>query len=120
MKLTTEIRKYKAGIARHQLIFKKYGSVDIPLYAQDLENGKCVWKEILNNGVFEENSIFKKELIYTNGRFYCNNLINFYLKRQDPFGLYGLLNKTFPNDRIGSVDETIILNNIIETIQDIC
>lgn len=98
---------------------RKYSDSLIPMYCQDSYNGKCLWRNILQDD--EHNlSSEKDEYIFTNGRFYTKNIFNFYLKRQDPFGYYNLRSDVFPADSFGNLDETQIINNIIQKSNDIC
>lgn len=103
-----------SGITINDYYIGKYSSENIPSYAQDQYNGLCLWRDIEN---LSEND---KELIFTNGRFYINKLFNIYLKRQDPFGYYGLRNNSFPSDVFGENTEDIILNNKYNGINTIC
>jgi hypothetical protein len=83
-------------------------------------DGRVFWREIQAEGTFDENSTFKKEHPFTNGRFYINNNINLYLRRQDPFGDYGLLATTFPADLYGDVNDELVNDNIYKTIDPTC
>lgn len=94
----------------------RYIDNETPLYAQDLGNGKCVYREILNNGVYSDNSELKEEFVFTNNRFYVNKNFNFYLKRQDPFNNFYLNNNIDLYDGVfGDSIETLTTstNNII-------
>lgn len=103
-------------------VIRKYSSSDIPLYAQDMYNGNCQWREILKEGVFNNESILKSELTFTNGRLYGSTNINFYLRRQDPFGYYGLRVNPFifPGDEFGNKVNSEISNNRVQRPNDIC
>lgn len=92
----------------NNITIRKYNN-NTPLYCQDSYNGMCLWREFIKN-----------ENIFTNGRFYISENYNFFLKRQDPFGQYNLRNDTFPSDLYGEQMKIEILNNIIETPNDIC
>lgn len=101
-------------------VIRKYKSSDIPLYAQDLNNGKCLWRNILREGVFDAESIRKNELVFTNDSLYITEQFNFNLKRQDPFGYYNLRNDIFPNDLVGIKTNNDIINNKVNNINQIC
>ncbi len=109
-----------SGITINDYIIRKYSSSSIPLYCQDMYNGSCLWREILKEGIFDTESILVKENTFTNGRLYSSNFINFYLKRQDPFGDYGLRTNTFPSDLFGNSVESKIINNVVNAINTIC
>lgn len=58
---------------------------NIPEYAKMLKDGSCKyrWREILQNG--SDNNTDIETYPFTNGAFYINRRINFYLRRQDPY-----------------------------------
>lgn len=101
-------------------VFRKFTDDSIPLYCQDNYNNTCTWRDFLKNGIIDDESELKEELVYTNGSLYLNKNIIFYLKRQDPFGNYGLRSDTFPSNSFGVRDKTNISNVIINKINDIC
>ena len=61
-----------------------------PTYANLCEGiRKFVWREILPpSQMMQDDELY--DLPFTNGRFYIEKNINFFLKRQDPIGKYGL------------------------------
>lgn len=64
---------------------------DIPDYAYYLNDGtgKYVWRELVKDTELgTESDIYNRT--YANGAVYINSNINFYLRRQDPYGIYGL------------------------------
>jgi hypothetical protein len=97
------MRKYK--------LFK-LDNLDIPSYAHVIKDGTCrlIWRDVINNGM---NSSDKSIEIYpfTNGAFYINKQINLYVRRQDPFGIYGLYSK---DDIIGNEMEIEKENNYVK------
>ena len=59
-------------------------SANTPEYAKIVKDGSCAyyWRNILSNGIEQNDSnIFP----FTNGAFYVNRQINFFLRRQDPY-----------------------------------
>ena len=59
-------------------------SAGTPEYAKIVKDGSCTyyWRNILSNGIEQNDSnIFP----FTNGAFYVNRQINFFLRRQDPY-----------------------------------
>lgn len=62
-------------------------SPDTPSYARMIKDGSCrfAWRNVVSNGI--ENDI--KTYPFTNGAFYIQRQINFYLRRQDPDGSNG-------------------------------
>ena len=62
---------------------------DIPFYAVKVGANTYLWREILKPGNDKVQDL--EEYIFSNKSFYVNKNINFYLRRQDPNGLYGLL-----------------------------
>ena len=89
-----ESEEYNAEIASKDLLnFKlfKIDNLNIPSYPKILKDGTCrfIWREIINNGM-ENGSKTIEEYPFTNGAFYINKRIDLYLRRQDPYDLYGL------------------------------
>lgn len=80
---------------------------DIPRYAQRINYNRFLWREILKNG--DNNTTELSEYPYTNNAFYITQDINFYLKRQDPFGEKGIftgdIEESFPQDIKGESQE---------------
>lgn len=62
----------------------------IPSYANNLRDGtgRYVWRDVYSVG--ENPNINLEEYPFTNGAFYIQKNINFFLLRQDPFGKSGL------------------------------
>ena len=71
----------------------KVGNLEIPSYAKILKDGTCryVWRDIINNG-FNPTVSSVEEYPFTNGAFYINKRIDIYVRRQDPYNMYGLYN----------------------------
>jgi hypothetical protein len=86
--------------------------VDIPDYAEDLGDGRIIWRDLLDIG-YNDVNINVLDYPFVNGVHYIHDLFNFQLKRQDPFSEYGLYYKTFPRDGLGSMmgDKVIIKTN---------
>lgn len=80
-------------------------NVEIPDYATYIGGNQYLWRNLVNIG--DINSTELDNFVFANGYFYLTNRINFYLKRQDPFGTNGLyfdgdnLYPCFPNDPSG-------------------
>ena len=69
-----------------------YSEATIPEYAVYLPNShKFVWRDILKPSELDSDSDLYN-MPFTNGRHYIEQNINFFLRRQDPEGKYGLLN----------------------------
>ena len=101
--------------------FKQYYSDLIPSYGEDMNNGRILWRNILPEGVFDTESVFTTEIQFTNGRLYLNQPINLYVRRQDPFGDYGLKGRTFPSDLYGdSSTNDVLINNRFSNPDEIC
>jgi hypothetical protein len=62
----------------------------VPLYARfSLNSRKFSWKMLIDPSKLSKNDdLF--DTTFTNGRFYIHKNVNFFLKRQDPDGKYGL------------------------------
>lgn len=74
---------------------------EIPDYAVNVGKNTYLWRDI--DLIGSVNSESDEELIFTNGCFYLTPNINFYLKRQDPNGVFGMQNEDeFPTDIPGN------------------
>ena len=72
-------------------IYKAYWSPNnVPFYAKLLPNKrKFTWRKLLNQSELKNvNPLY--DTTFSNGRLYIEKNINFFLRRQDPFGQYGL------------------------------
>lgn len=68
----------------------------VPLYASYIEKEqRFVWRDILAPSEVDSDNPLS-ELMFTNGANYIHTNINFFLKRQDPFAKYGLLEPVAP------------------------
>ena len=86
-----------------------------PNTAYDLNNpsGKYVWRDFLSNSKITRTSELY-DSVFTNGAIYLHKDINFYLKRQDPYGDYGLLPSNYEGLLTGCLhyaDMEIVGNN---------
>lgn len=70
----------------------------VPSYAQIADDGTGTirWREIYQNG-FEDTSEAIEEYPFTNNRLYVHKKINIFVRRQDPFGDFGLVDETSAN-----------------------
>lgn len=79
---------------------------EIPSYATNIGDNQFIWRDFVRIGDNMAKNLPNQ--VFANGYFYIPNMINFYLKRQDPFGVNGLYfdgeNKypVFPNDPSGN------------------
>ena len=76
----------------------------VPYYAKLIKDGSCrfYWREVISNGIEEGDS---KVYPFTNGAFYINKNINFYLKRQDP-----LKEKMYSSVQFGYIPNGKVVN----------
>ena len=87
-----------------KLVLRRKNS-DIPDYATYIGGNQYLWRDIINIGDTRATTI--DDYIFANGYFYVTQSINFFLKRQDPFGNSGLYfdgedkYPFFPNDPSG-------------------
>ena len=63
------------------VLLKKHENT--PDYAKLIKDGSCryCWREVVSNGVENDKNVFP----FTNGAFYINRRIDFFLRRQDPW-----------------------------------
>lgn len=75
---------------------------EIPNYAVKVGENKFLWRNVLRVG--DKDATNLPEYVFSNGHFYINKVVNFFLKRQDPDGKSGLYSKNiFPNDVYGNI-----------------
>lgn len=72
----------------HPKYILRLKNIDIPNYAYSLGGNIYLWRDVLKIG--DSNTETLKEHPFANGHFYINKEINFFLRRQDPFGYNGL------------------------------
>lgn len=100
--------KFDDDISYPKLVLRRKNK-DIPDYASYIGGNNYVWRNIINIGDSFARDI--PDYIFANGYFYVTNRINFYLKRQDPFGNNGLYfdgedkYPYFPNDPYGTIQK---------------
>jgi hypothetical protein len=77
--------------ARNYKLFKM-DNLGCPNYARVLRDGtyRIIWRDVINNGVDENNNGGIEVYPFTNGAFYINRRVDIYVRRQDPYGFYGL------------------------------
>jgi hypothetical protein len=84
-------------------------NADIPDYATYIGGNRYLWRNLVNIGDVDATEL--PNYVFANGYFYITSRINFYLKRQDPFGTNGLYfdgdttYPCFPNDPSGNKQE---------------
>lgn len=82
---------------------------DIPDYATYIGGNRYIWRNLLNIGDNRVQDL--PDYIFANGYFYVTQSINFFLKRQDPYGNRGLYYDgedkypIFPNDPSGNIQK---------------
>ena len=89
----------------------------IPNYSEDLGDGRFLWRDLLPIGFNDA----KEEILdypFTNGCHYIYQNYCFALKRQDPFGLFGLYYYKFPADPLG--DSMATNFKLINSSNDVC
>lgn len=75
---------------------------EIPFYAYKVDSNLYMWRDLLTVGDKDVTNL--EEYPFANGHFYINKDINFFLKRQDPFGDNGIYSEELiPNDVAGNV-----------------
>jgi hypothetical protein len=73
----------------------KLDNMNIPDYATLLKDGTCryIWRDVINNGI-EGGDKNLEEFPFTNGAFYVNKRVDLYLRRQDPYAVYGMYSES--------------------------
>ena len=98
------------NITRYKLF--KADNLNIPSYAHVIKDGTCrfIWRDVINNGINTSDKSIET-YPFTNGAFYVNKKIDLYVRRQDPFGIYGLYSE---DDVIGREMEIEKENNYVK------
>lgn len=116
----TDMTQYK--------FFKK--NTEIPYYAYRINDGsgRYLWRDLLKKSEIPYNSDLYN-IVFTNNAFYIQTNINFYLKRQDPYGYYGLKyvegktgteNSLVDLDIIGNKKDITSFEYIVEEKSGLC
>jgi hypothetical protein len=91
-------------------------TVGIPDYAITLDDGRFVWRDLLDIGV-NESDVSPLDYPFLNGCHYLYDNFCFNIKRQDPFADWNLYYSSFPSDPIGqSITDNFNTNNS----EDVC
>ena len=112
---------YGEETAHPKLILRRKNN-DIPDYATYIGNNQYIWRDIVNIG--DSRARVLPDYIFANGYFYVTQKLNFYLKRQDPFGNNGLYfdgdtnYPNFPNDPSGVMQKEN--NFLVKDTEAIC
>ena len=87
-------------------------TINIPDYFVDLGNGKYIWRDLLDIG---DKNVLSNKLDYPfiNGCHYIFNDFHIFLKRQDPFNIWGLYfsGPTIPDPIGARINNNFIVNN---------
>lgn len=87
---------------------------NIPDYATRIDHNKFLWRDLYRPGELLNSDL--TQYPFANNAFYINKEINFFLKRQDPYGYSGLYcSQAFPNDVAGNHKEE---NNYVYKTED--
>lgn len=91
-------------------------NIEIPKDAISVADNVFLWREVINNN-YED----AKNYPFANGCFYIYKDLNFFLKRQDPFGYNGLYDKKLiPNDIYGKMKKNDIHDYKEVEKEDLC
>lgn len=95
----------------------KMDNIDCPSYARILNDGTCrvIWRNVVNNGFGEDKSI--EEYPFTNGAFYVNKKIDLYLRRQDPYNIWGLYSEDDISGKSYNIEDE---DNYVKDTEIIC
>lgn len=125
-KINTTLNITTANISQYRILTPDPNV--IPKFAQIINDGTCrfAWRNIIINGYDIYSDI--EEYPFTNGAFYINKRINFYLLRQDPHddiknytsSGWSLKSLNFPFDYSGKTIQEDTLNNYYEEENILC
>lgn len=98
---------------RRYLVF--WTNIQVPPYASfNVKTTEFIWRDTINNTEIERDSELY-DIPFSNGRLYIFKNINFFLRRQDPFGKYGLSTPIFTKDVPAKVANQILNYSIQAT-----
>jgi hypothetical protein len=89
---------------------------DLPSYAVNLGDGQYKWRELINIGFNETDSV-ALNYPFLNGVHYMYNNYCMHIRRQDPFAYWGLYYSNFPSDPIG---DRITDKFQVNSVDDVC
>ena len=98
----------------------KIDNLEVSSHASLLKDGTCrfVWRDLYNNGFSPTSAKSTEEYPFTNGAFYINKRIDIYVRRQDPYGVYGLYDGAGIDANISGDDsytEVVSDNNYVKS-----
>jgi len=88
---------------RHFSVYVEQGDSStegIPDYAEDLEDGRFLWRDLLDIG-FNDGHEISLDYPFLNGCHYIHQVYCLPVRRQDPFGQYNLIHTAFPTAIFG-------------------
>ena len=88
----------------------------IPDYAEDLGDGRWLWRDLLNIG-YNEGQEEPVNYPFLNGAHYLHSNLCFTLKRQDPFGFFGLYTSQITSsDPAGDLSSDNFTTNFVQNV----
>lgn len=96
----------------------KMDNLGCPSYAKVLKDGTCriIWRNIINNGLNESDKTVE-EYPFTNGAFYINKRFDIYVRRQDPYSIWGLYSMDDIEGTVIYVDDE---DNYVKDTEIVC
>ena len=96
----------------------KMDNLDAPSYAKILKDGTCrvIWRDVVQNG-FNLSDKSVEEYPFTNGAFYVNKKVDLYVRRQDPYNLWGLYSTSDPKGIEANIDAE---DNYVKETEIVC
>ena len=96
----------------------KMDNLDAPSYAKILKDGTCrvIWRDVVQNG-FNLSDKSVEEYPFTNGAFYVNKRVDLYVRRQDPYNLWGLYSTSDPKGIEANIDAE---DNYVKETEIVC
>lgn len=91
-------------------------TVDMPSYVTAFPDGRYLWRDLIDIGSIQPNAEVL-DYPFINGSHYMYDNYCFTVKRQDPFGFWGLYYANFPADPIGQL---ITDKYDVNTSDDVC
>lgn len=104
MAFTEQDTTNEDGTVEYKNVKLRRRNNSIPSYASKINHNMYVWRNMYRPGEMLDSEL--EVLPFTNNAFYISKEINFFLKRQDPYGISGLYcQNAFINDIDGNMRE---------------
>ncbi len=105
-------------ILNYEKVFLKNQLIPEDSYYLPNGSGKRLWKEVIKESELSQTSdIYNRT--FANGSIYINTNINFFLRRQDPDGIYGLRDCSYSDDKSLKTKSDFVMAGLKQSLPDV-